>query len=188
MKFWDWLGVVGIAATIAWVTNDLLEVHLDNRLDNAWHERRELEARIDSIIPTPRPESTLTRKASGSTATPGPTPTSEPMLRAVDIWPELAYDGIVDTECRRALVEWADQKFEDEYDWGDLLERPLRRYNSNLYYRMHNLLTGLVNPGDDDTVTECKAWKEQIENFWGMKEERRQLWEQGIPYPGERLE
>lgn len=55
MKFWDWLGVVGIAAAIAWVANDLLEVHLDKRLDDAWHERRELEARIDSIIPTPDP-------------------------------------------------------------------------------------------------------------------------------------
>ena len=175
MKFWDWLGVVGIAATIAWVTNDLLEVHLDNRLDDAWHERRELEARIDSIIPTPEP--TVTRRAQGAaTATPGQTPTSEPMLRESDIWPELAYDGVIDAGCRGVLAT--------RYPGEDRLHtQAARRLRYNLYDELSYLLGRVQAVGD-----ECAEAEEQIQNFLTLRDESRSRWREDhwLPYPGAR--
>ncbi len=180
MKFWDWLGVVGIAATIAWVANDLLEVHLDNRLDDAWHERRELEARIDSIIPTPEP--TLTRRARGAaTATSGPTPTSEPMLRETDIWPELAYDGVIDAGCRGVLAT----RYPDHGLLHQKAARRLRNLGNDLSYVLEYVQDANVRSHGDD----CAEAQEQIQNFLTLRQESRSRWREAhwLPYPGARF-
>ena len=43
MKFSEWVGVAVVAALIAWAAVAMLDIWLDARLDNAWHERREIE-------------------------------------------------------------------------------------------------------------------------------------------------
>lgn len=197
MKFKDWLNVVGIAALAAWVAVIILEVNLDIRLDNAYNERGRINARLDQLeahiispTPTPTPWNAYAT-AIPPTATPTPTPTTEPFLREVDIWPELAYDGVIDDKCRRAVIEWAERKYDTPSPnfMGDILERPLRQYKTiGSYYLMQNLLTGLVNDGDDDTVVQCQAWKLQIELFLRIREQTMMRWYPqwggwGNPYP-----
>ena len=185
MKFKEWVQVVGIAIGVSITTSTLFEMWLDQRLDNAYHERRAAEERIDLLEQVIAARVTSEAAASASykpvaTATTMPArpdPTAEPLLREVDIWPELAYDGVVDAGCKGLLVTLY----------------PNNEYLHNLvklrFRDMGNELGALRERFQDierEGFTGCAEAQWQVENFLTMRQESLSRWrlEHWLPYPG----
>lgn len=100
------------------------------------------------------------------------------MLRESDIWPELAYDGVIDAGCRGALAT----RYPDLFP---LAARRLRDIGNDLSYVLGYVQDANVRSHGDD----CAEAQEQIQNFLWLRQESRARWreEHWLPYPGARF-
>lgn len=191
MKFSEWVGVAVVAALIAWAAVAMLGSWLDAGLDKAFHERRDAEERIDLLEQViaariaseavAMPEPTVAHTEGATTATPDPMPPPEPLLRESDIWPELAYDGVLDSGCWAILAR---RYPPNEYQHlHRISKRPFRDLGNELATLLERVRAIVTDGG-----AACMESKDQIHKFLQLRNGSRHRWRQDlwIPYPGAR--
>ena len=182
MRRWTITAAGAIVVLLACGQPDTVEdrlIEAEKRLAAA--EERIAAYERESATPTP----------TAAVATPTPTSTahagwSAPVdvyLRAIDLWPELEYDGVLDEECKHEIQKAGKLVYLTSESGPDLHKRLLSTFRQNEYYRLHNVITALKDPGENNTVIECLVFKEQMEAFWQLKTETASRWERGFPYP-----